>query len=201
MISNNPFYLSGRRKFESKDFRGAVEDYTRAIEAEENPAIYSERAVVWFYLDKKEYSLADMNYAADLEPDNPYRYSSRAYIKDSMGDTEGAIEDYERAIALDPEDSIAHNNLGLLQEKLGYREKAQQHFARADTLAQVDQLLEEVRKERSLSQPAPTAMTPAEVETEQRQSISWLALLRDTFLTREGFRQYVKFVRDGFRIR
>lgn len=198
MISSNLFYISGRKKFEAKDFRGAIEDYTKAIEMEENPAIYSERAVAWFYLDKKKKSLDDMDYAANLEPHNPYRYSSRAYIKDSMGDIEGAIRDYEKAIELDPEDSIAHNNLGLLQEKLGYKNQAQQNFDRADTLAEVDKLLIEVRKEQGIRL---DAKPNGAEEIEIRRSLSWLALLRDTFLTKTGFKEYMKFVRDGFRIR
>ena len=124
MISNNPHYLSGRKKFEAQDYAGALVDYNQAIKEEENPSIYSERGVIWYYLQDKEKSLSDMDYALGLEPNNPYRYSSRAYIKDWIGDIKGAIADYEVAVKLDPEDSIAYNNLGLLQEKLGYVDKA-----------------------------------------------------------------------------
>lgn len=203
MISNNPYYISGRKKFEAQDFKGAIDDYSKAIEAEENPSIYSERAVAWYYLEEKEKSLADMNYAANLEPENPYRYSSRAYIRDSMGDLEGAIEDYEKAVKLDPEDSIAYNNLGLLQEKLGYREKAQRSFHQADSLAGVKELLEQARIENASKGPTKTsepACEDAGNSSEEREAISWLALIRTTLTTKSGFKEYLQFIRNGFRV-
>lgn len=200
MISENPHYLSGRKKFEAKDYAGALEDYSKAIEKEENPSIYSERAVVLYYLKRKEDSLKDMNYAAQLEPENPYRYSSRAYIKDSMGDIEGAIEDYERAIALDPEDAIAHNNLGMLQEKLGYASKAKKHFNHADTLAEVDQLLADVRAKQGIEEDFKEEES-APTQSESREALSIMALLRNTLTTKDGFSEYIKFIKDGFRLR
>lgn len=195
MISNNPYYISGREKFEAQNFVGALEDYTRAIESEENPSIYSERAVVYFYLKEFEKSLNDMNYAASLEPENPYRYSSRAFIKDAMGNTEEAIKDYEKAIQLDPEDSIAHNNLGLLQEKLGYKKAASEQFKKADKLAEVDNLLEKIQ-EQQLEEEAPKEDETADAF---REKISLIALLRSTFTTKDGFKEYVRFIKNGFR--
>ena len=209
MISSNPFYLSGRVKFEAGDYQGALHDYNQALEMEENPAVYSERAVVFFHLGKLEESLTDMDYAAELEPENPYRYASRAYIKDAMGDVEGAIRDYERTIALDPEDSIAHNNLGLLQEKLGYRETARQHFDRADKLAEVDKLLERIRADQGQVTVESTHIRTL-VETDMNEEDGsghakttnlrslWM-LLKRTFTTREGFRDYLQFLRHVFK--
>lgn len=198
MISNNVYYISGRKKFEAKDFQGALHDYNEAIKMEENPAIYSERAVVYFYLKQLDKSLADMDYAAELEPENPYRYSSRAYIKDAMGDTEGAIRDYEQAVKLDPEDSIAHNNLGLLQEKLGYKDQAKLSFNRADTLEQVDDLLDNIRKEQGWINPTDNSeVANKRVPSTNKMSIP--ELIKHTFTTRKGFREYMAFIRNGFK--
>ena len=196
MISNNPFYISGRKKFEAQDYQGALADYNQAIESEENPSIYSERGVVQFYLKDLNKSLDDMNYAANLEPENPYRYSSRAFIKDAMGNTEAAIEDYEIAIKLDPEDSIAHNNLGLLQEKLGYMKLAKTNYKKADELADIDNLLERIQDEQSEDQADPP---PQSTSHELRQRISLVALVRATFTTKDGFKEYVRFIKNGFR--
>ena len=200
MISSNAHYIEGRKRFEAKDFEGALEFYTRCIAEEENPSVYSERAVVYFYLKQLDKSMADMNHAASLEPDNPYRYSSRAYIKDAMGDLDGAIEDYERAVTLDPEDSIAYNNLGLLQEKKGYKQKAEASFKKADELAEVDQLLQRIRKEQE--EEAAVKESNAEVQENPRQDLSkhsWLALIRETFTTRSGFNEYIRFIKNGFK--
>ncbi|MEX2595622.1 MAG: tetratricopeptide repeat protein [Salibacteraceae bacterium] len=200
MISSNKHYITGRKKFEAQDFEGALADYTKCIQEEENPNVYSERGVVLFYLKRLDLSLDDMNYAADLEPENPYRYSSRAFIKDAMGDVEGAIEDYERAVALDPEDSIAFNNLGLLQEKLGYADQSKQNFKKADEIANIDELLEKIRKEQKAGQsPENESEEGSSFPTEDRSSLSILALLRDTFTTKSGFKDYIRFLRNGLK--
>lgn len=209
MISQHPNYISGRKKFEAQDFEGALADYNKAIEQEENPAVYSERAVVYYHLKQLQRSLDDMNYAQELEPDNPYRYSSRAYIKDAMGDTEGAIKDYEKAIELDPEDSIALNNLGLLQEKLGYQEKAKSNFDRADQLADVEKLFEQVRaeqkelaeKEKEAQMAVAAEMYKKEQEEirAEREKLSIWAIMRQTFTTKNGFKEYLQFVKNGFK--
>ncbi|NQV52777.1 MAG: tetratricopeptide repeat protein [Flavobacteriales bacterium] len=201
MISSNPHYISGRKKFEVQDYAGALSDYNLSLEAEENPNVYSERAVVYYFLKQLDNSLADMDHAAELEPENPYRYSSRAYIRDAMGDTEGAIIDYQKAIHLDPEDSIAHNNLGLLQEKLGYKEKAKKNYERADQLADVDKLLNKIHTEQrneSIEREQQREQ-PKEASREEREELSIVAILRNTFLTKTGFKEYLAFIRNGFK--
>ena len=199
MISQNKYYISGRTKFEVQDFEGALKDYTDAIGEEENPSIYSERAVVYFYLKNLEASMADMNYAVNLEPENPYRYSSRAFIKDAMGDTEGAIADYEIAIKLDPEDSIAYNNMGLLQEKLGYKTKAKEYYDSADSLAEVDNLLERIKK-KNFNEFVESVDAAAE-EHKVKKEMSLFVLMRNTLTTKSGFKEYIDFLKNGFKAR
>lgn len=195
MISKNPHFLSGREKFLAKDFTGAVKDYSLALQTEENPSIYSERAVAYFHLQQLENSMEDMDYAVGLEPENPYRYSSRAYIKDAMGDTLGAIEDYEKAIVLDPEDAISLNNLGLLQEKLGYKEQAKMHFEKADRIAKVEKLFEEMQASGVLEE-QDEPMTGRE---EQIHRLGFWQLMKHTFSTRSGWTEYWNFIKNGFR--
>lgn len=206
MISNNEFYRSGRVKFEAHDFEGALADYNKAIAQSEDPFLYSERGVVYYHLKMLHKSLEDMNHAAELEPENPYRYSSRAYIKDALGDTEGAVADYERAVQLDPEDSIAFNNLGLLLEKMGYKDKAKDNFQRADQLEGVDKILDKVRKEqRELAKEEETKTVKIEehseedIDLDERKKRSIWALLRNTFTTKNGFKEYIEFIRNGLK--
>ena len=113
----------------------------------------------------------------------------------------GAIVDYQKAINLDPEDSIAHNNLGLLQEKLGYKEKAKKNYERADQLADVDKLLNKIRKEQrneSIEQEQQKE-APKEASHQEREELSIVAILRNTFLTKSGFKEYLAFIRNGFK--
>lgn len=135
MKSKNNYFIKGLEHAEGGNYSAAIDCFTRALETEENPHIYYERALACFHIMDNQSALADMNKAQELDPENPYRYSSRAYIKDRSGDTEGAIEDYKKAIELDPEDAISHNNLGLLEEKAGFSEMAGNRFKMADGLA------------------------------------------------------------------
>ncbi|MEZ4722648.1 MAG: tetratricopeptide repeat protein [Flavobacteriales bacterium] len=199
MISNNPHYINGRKKFEAQQFLAALELFNKAIEEEENPSIYSERGVVWYYLNEKERSLADMDHAASLEPSNPYRYSSRAYIKDWIGDIKGAIADYEKAVELDPNDSIAYNNLGLLQEKQGYVDKAKKNYERADKLSGVDELLVKIRKEQK--ELYDMDKKRGQETASDREKLSVWALLRSTLTTKSGIKEYLDFIKNGFRIK
>lgn len=134
-MSENKHFIKGKSLASEGNYSASAEAYSKAIEREENPLIYYERAMAYLHLEKNEEALQDLNHAQQLDPENPFRYSSRAYIKDKMGDSEGAIEDYKMAIRLDPEDAIAHNNLGLLEEKAGFAEMAKERFSRADDLA------------------------------------------------------------------
>lgn len=187
MISLNKHYLEGRKHFDSGNFASAVAAFTQAIVQEENPGIYSERGVAYLHLGQKHLSLADMEYAAGLEPENPYRYSSRAFVKDAMGDLEGAIADYELAISLDPDDAIAHNNLGMLLEKQGHKAAANQRFATADRLAGATPsiLNLEAEKQAPLNEP---------IEPKSLASVLWT-----TVSTRRGWADFFRFLGNGLR--
>lgn len=132
----NKYFKKGIELSERENYPAAIDLFNKALEEEENPQIYYERALAYFHTGDNNASLVDMNHAQELDPGNPFRYSSRAYIRDKMGDLEGAIEDYKKAIELDPGDAIAFNNLGLLEEKAGFREMADSRFKVADELAE-----------------------------------------------------------------
>ena len=146
--------------------------------------------MVLFHLDRKEDSLIDMNKAVDLEPNYSYRYSSRAYIKASLGMTEDAILDYKKCTELDPEDAISWNNMGLLEDQLGWNKKAGKTFKKADSLEKVlkdkDITLE---KKSKLPEPKP------EIPTSKKR------IIKEVFTKKETFKEFVKFVRTGFKIK
>lgn len=178
--------------YRKKDFENAVYWYSRAISVRPDDAeLYSERAVAYFHRKMLKESLGDMNKAQELQPKKPYRYSSRAYIRDAMGDTAGAIADYKIAIELDPEDAVAHNNLGLLEEKLGHASQAKAMFDLADALAKNETgsgNLEDYRPKN----------IQKEIEKENsKRSVSSEVL--NVFRSKEGFREFIHFIRNGFK--
>ncbi len=173
-----------------EDYKEAFRLYSKAIEVLPNdPDVYSARGVVLFHLHRKEEALNDMNKAVELEPNYSYRYSSRAYIKASLGMTEDAILDYKKCTELDPEDAIAWNNLGLLEDQLGWNNKAKKTFKKAETLEKVLKDKEiTLEKNRETSEPKP--------ETASSKN----SIIKDVFTKRETFKEFIKFVRSGFKI-
>lgn len=193
-MSESKHYHNGVAAMKDGKLDVAMKHFERAItEDEHNPIYYSERGVLFYHMGKKEKALDDMNRSVELEPDYSYRYSSRAWIKDAMGDIHGAIEDYKTAIQLDPEDAIAHNNLGLLQEKLGYIKDANANYSKADDLADVP--------ERARRKENPQEDTAAITENTPEESDSKKEVIKKTLTSKRGFREYLRFIRNGFRIK
>lgn len=163
-----------------------------------NANVLSERAVVFFHLGNKERALKELDYCVLLEPTNPYRYSSRAYIKASLKDISGAIEDYEKCVQLDPDDAIAYNNMGLLLESQGRMKQAKRNFDRADEL-------EGVLKERGIDLPKEEGMVEQKdnsdesVEKQEKISSTW-SIVKGTLTDRNLFREYISFLRNGFKL-
>ena len=192
MSSKYKFEKKAIEAYSRKDFENAVYWYSRAISLSPDDAdLYSERGVAYFHRKMLKESLEDMNKARELEPEKPYRYSSRAYIRDSMGDTPGAIEDYKIAIKLDPEDSVAHNNLGLLEEKLGHMAQAKAMFDLADALA----------KDASGSND-PADYRPKNIQREiedERSEKTLRSEMVNVFRSKEGFREFLSFIRNGLK--
>ena len=174
-----------------EDYKEAFRLYSKAIEVLPNdPDVYSARGVVQFHLNRKEESLKDMNKAVELEPHYSYRYSSRAYIKASLGMTEDAILDYKKCTELDPEDAIAWNNLGLLEDQLGWNKKAKKTFEKAENLEKVLKDKEiTLEKNRKTSEPKPESIS------------SKNNIIKDVFTKKETFKEFIKFVCSGFKIK
>ena len=195
-------FIKALIKINEKDFDAAIELLTLSVELDSaNVEFYAERAVCYLHKNQHELSMFDMNRAIDLEPHYGYRYSCRAYLKGKMGDARGAVEDYEIAVDLDPEDHIALNNLGMAQENLGYWEKAQKNFKKSNELIGYDPENRVVQGDVAVSKdsvPVPQS-TQIPVENHTKQTKSQVA--RDVFTKKSAFRDFVRFIRNGFRIK
>ncbi len=132
-----------------------------------------------------------MNRAQEIEPQNAYRYASRAYIRDAMGDLEGAIADYQIAIKIDPEDAVAHNNLGMLEEKRGHHQQAKVLYDFADKLAKEfpEGMHPETEKPKNIQK---------EIDKDAREK-SLISEAGNIFRSRSAFREFLTFIRNGFK--
>lgn len=182
----------------------------------DHPDIYSDRGVLFIHLNDKEKAMADFNKAIDLQPEYSFRYSARAYAHEYFGDTEASVKDYEKAIELDPNDAVAYNNLGLMQEKLGYKQMAQTNFELADKLAKQEKKLHELMDDLETTHPAespektevPTAsnekpeqrsvIVPEETDKKEKNAFAEFSKL---FTSKEQFSSFLKFLKNGFRIK
>ena len=109
-------YKSGSAKFQLKDYHGAVDDFTKAIELKpEYIEAYYSRAICESKLGKTDEALADFNKVTELDPGNKDAVFNRAYyIKQQTGNYKSAVEDYKLFLDLNKggENAFTYNNLG-----------------------------------------------------------------------------------------
>jgi len=191
-------FAKGLAKAKENDFLGAIEHFSNAInEDNSNVEHYAERAVAYINTNQYELSMFDMNICIDLEPNNSYRYSCRAFLKSRMGETDGAISDYEKAIMLDPDDAIAYNNLGLAQEQKGFRDRAEKNFKKSNELAEYRQNNETSYGLGMSNPPAVGANIEQNPTSTQKKS----EIARKVFTNKKSFKEFLKFIRNGFKIK
>jgi tetratricopeptide (TPR) repeat protein len=87
----------------TKDFEGALRDYSEAIEINpERANAYNGRCWAYAMLRRPQQALADCDESLRLVPDDPYALDSRALAHWLMSRDELARADLERARALNP---------------------------------------------------------------------------------------------------
>ena len=97
------FVKKGMEKLEKLDFKGAIKDYTKAIELAA-PNYVQPNIIDYQEKDYYEYAAA---------------YYNRGRAKRSLEDYKGAIADYTKAIELDSDDANAYFYRGDAKEMLG----------------------------------------------------------------------------------
>ncbi|MBL4862590.1 MAG: tetratricopeptide repeat protein [Crocinitomicaceae bacterium] len=193
----------------------AIWCYTLALEENPNDCdILSDRGVAFLHLNDEQKCFEDLNLSLKLQPDYAYRYASRAYAKKHFGDLDGAIKDYEKAVELDPDDAVAQNNLGLLLEQKGYANEAKNRFARADKLSKLEDELYQViddletGDDRAPAEPekpktvekneARPEIDPAE---QQEKRTTKLGEFLKLFTSKRQFKEFINFIKNGFKIK
>jgi len=122
------YYHSGNAKRDIKDYRGAIADYTKAIELEPNfPNAYNNRGVTKNDLGDLNNALEaidDYTKAIELRSNFPDAYKNRGSVKYLLKDYQGAITDYTKAIELEPSFADAYNDRGIIKRALNNKEGA-----------------------------------------------------------------------------
>ena len=85
------YYNRGCAKDELKDFTGAIDDYTKAIELGSNNASeYLNRGLAKYELHFFQAAIEDYNKAIEIEPNKSTAYFGRANAEYQAGDRENA---------------------------------------------------------------------------------------------------------------
>ena len=117
--SPQDFYVRAATKSLEKNYHGAVEDYSQAIEL--NPEFveaYLKRGMTRYKLGDDRGTLKDCNQALQINPNlaQAYYYQGRARYR--LGYTQAAIEAYTQAIRLEPDYAQAYYHRGLANHDL-----------------------------------------------------------------------------------
>lgn len=122
----------GIKKYNNKDFRGAIEDYTQAIKINPNYAeAYYNRGIVYDELGDKKTAIQDYNQAIKIKPNDADAYYNRGIAQSDLGDKKSAIEDYSQAIRVNSNYANAYYNRGIAQSDLGDKKAAIQDYTQA----------------------------------------------------------------------
>ena len=131
--SAQEYEASGLAKYKREDYKGAIADYTRAIELSPNYALlYNRRAGAKVELGDYAGAEKDINRAIKLEPNGGGHWFARALLKNEMKRPEEALVDINKAIELEPEaDAEVYLNRGFIKEDLQDCKGAIKDFTRA----------------------------------------------------------------------
>lgn len=191
----------GAENLNNGQFDLAVDHFSKAIEADPSIAHYhSERAVAFVNMKKFQLAIQDLNQAVELDPNYGFRYAARAFVKNALGDKNGAIADYEKAIELDPEDAISRNNLGLIYEYGGKMEASKTLFKEADELSDAtNNPLPEINKEGGNG---PKSDAHNQQNTSNKEDkISFLQAIKKIFTDKDTFKEFISFIKNGFKFK
>jgi tetratricopeptide (TPR) repeat protein len=119
-ISSNEFFSSGLSRAKSKDYKGAIIDYTRAIDFNPNNYMaYTNRGTSKANLKDYQGALSDLTKAIEINPYIAEAYKTRGAMKGMLSDFSGAVADASKAIELNPNDGMAFFNRGTSKIDLG----------------------------------------------------------------------------------
>ena len=118
-MSVEEYINRGIERENSKDYSGAISDFTNAIR------IKPDYGFAYFYrgyskAELKDYygAISDYTKGIEIDPNNTGAYYNRGIEKDNLKDYYGAIVDYTKAIELDPNYAKAYTNRGISKSKL-----------------------------------------------------------------------------------
>jgi tetratricopeptide (TPR) repeat protein len=132
-------YNNGNIKKKAQDYRGAIQDFTKAIEI--NPTYskaYNNRGSAKGSLSDFKNALEDFDKAVQYDTLNVDAYFNRALVKAKLNDIKGALKDFNRSIVLNPGDGNYYAKRGIARSILGDQTGACQDFGKGADLGNTE---------------------------------------------------------------
>lgn len=131
---NDHYYEEGVRKYDSKDYQGAIESLNHAATSDpQNPSVYHYRAQAYYQLGQNQQAIDDFSRAIALDPNKSAIYKDRGAAYSKTGDYQHAIQDYTKAIEIAPNDSDAYKQRAQAYDATGDHRSALQDYSNAIT--------------------------------------------------------------------
>ncbi len=133
------YYYRGVSKNESKNYKGAIIDFTKAInlDAKYNLA-FNSRGFSKLVLGDYKGAIEDYSKSIELNPNDEVVFYERGSCKVKLKDYKGAIEDYSKSIELNPNDADTYYQRGNCKKLLGNKSDACLDFLKANNLGNTD---------------------------------------------------------------
>ncbi len=144
------YHYIGWEKAGISNFKGAIEDYQRAIALNpENAVIYNSMGIAKASLGNIEGAITDYNQAITMDPNYATAYHNRGRMRANSGDLTGAIEDYRQALHASPQVGLVYLDRAMAQYLNGDARAAVEDLEKALELGvkQAQKLITEITAE------------------------------------------------------
>ncbi|MBP5973329.1 tetratricopeptide repeat protein, partial [Brasilonema sp. CT11] len=110
------FLTQGKHKYDHQEYKGAIKDYTQALQIDPNNAnTYGRRGDARAKLKDYQGAIEDYTQALRIDSNSAIsaiNYRERGNVRYDLGDKQGAMEDYTQALRINPNNANAYNNRG-----------------------------------------------------------------------------------------
>ena len=116
----------GRKQYDAKDYSGAIESYTKAIQISPRAMDYYRRSKAYYYSGFYEKALNDINQTIALDP-FPTAYNVRGLIHYTLGLYQEALDDFTKDLELEENEQYRKSifkNRGMTYYKLELYQEA-----------------------------------------------------------------------------
>lgn len=115
-VENAIVYLKlGNQKIQQKDFRAAVEQYTKAIEIKHDfKEAIKNRGICYTMMDEDAKAVADFDHAITIDPEDITLYNYRGFAKAELQKYDEASKDFDHALKINPNYKDPYMNRGIM---------------------------------------------------------------------------------------